>query len=438
MRHRAVGEVAGEVVADVAEGGLVEGDVDLGALTAPVALEQRGEHAERRPGAGALVDQGRADACAGAAGLAGHRDQPACRLHQRVVAGLVAERPDVAVRAHGAVDEPWVALPEGARAETELLGEPRPEALEEDVGAVDEPEQRLAAARLAERERKRALPCIGGEEHRALAVPEGRPPGPAVVAGVGTLHLDDVGAQRGQDLGAVGAGDRGGDVEHLDACEWCRSHHAHHCRSGLCEDAVVFHQMIEWVSGSNWSYAAIFAVAVIDAFFPVVPSESMVIVAGTLAGAGELNLFLVVLAAWGGAVLGDNISYGIGKWAGEHTVRRLFRHEKAHKGFDWAELQLEERGSYIILIARFIPFGRTAVTFTAGYTKGLPWHRFFRYDLVAGGVWATYATMLGYLGGKQFEEQPWKGVLLGLGIAFTVAFVIEWVRKRRAKSPMPE
>ena len=196
---------------------------------------------------------------------------------------------------------------------------------------------------------------------------------------------------------------------------------------------MVFHQMIEWVSGSNWSYAAVFAVAVLDAFFPVVPSESMVIVAGTLAGTGDLNVFLVILAAWGGAVLGDNISYGIGKWAGEHTVRRLFKHEKAHKGFDWAELQLEERGSYIILIARFIPFGRTAVTFTAGYTKGLPWHRFFRYDLVAGGVWATYATMLGYLGGKQFEEQPWKGVLLGLGIAFTVAFVIEWVRKRRAK-----
>ena len=195
----------------------------------------------------------------------------------------------------------------------------------------------------------------------------------------------------------------------------------------------MFHQMVDWVSGSNWSYAAIFGVAVIDAFFPVVPSETMVIVAGTLAGAGDLSLVLVILAAWAGAVAGDNISYGIGKWAGEHTVRRLFRHEKAHRGFDWAELQLEERGSYIILVARFIPFGRTAVTFTAGYTRGLPWHRFVRYDIVAGGLWATYATMLGYLGGKQFEEQPWKGVLLGLGIAFSVAFVIEAVRHRRAR-----
>jgi len=143
-------------------------------------------------------------------------------------------------------------------------------------------------------------------------------------------------------------------------------------------------------------------------------------------------LFVVILSAWTGAVIGDNISYGIGKFAGERTVKRLFHHPKALKGFDWAEKQLEERGSYIIIIARFIPFGRTAVTFTAGYTKGLPWHRFFRYDLVAGGLWATYATMLGYLGGKQFEEQPWKGVLVGLAIAFAVAFSVEWIRKRRA------
>lgn len=193
----------------------------------------------------------------------------------------------------------------------------------------------------------------------------------------------------------------------------------------------MFNQMIDWVSGSNWSYVAVFAVALLDAFFPLVPSESMVIVAGTLAGAGDLSLVLVILSAWAGAVAGDNISYGIGNWAGEKTVRRLFRHEKAQRGFDWAEQQLEERGSYIILIARFIPFGRTGVTFTAGYTHGMSWPLFLRYDIVAGGLWATYATMLGYLGGKQFEEQPWKGVLLGLAIAFAVAFGVEWFRRRR-------
>ena len=115
VRHGAVGEVAGEVVADVAERGLVERDVDHRALAAAAALEQRGEHPERRPGARALVDQRRADADARPAGLAGHRDQPARRLHQRVVAGLVAERPDVAVRADRAVDEPRVARPAARR-----------------------------------------------------------------------------------------------------------------------------------------------------------------------------------------------------------------------------------------------------------------------------------------------------------------------------------
>ena len=194
---------------------------------------------------------------------------------------------------------------------------------------------------------------------------------------------------------------------------------------------MVFSQAVDWISGSSWSYALVFGFALLDAFFPVVPSESLVVVAGTLAGAGDLNVFFVILAAASGAIVGDNISYGIGKFVGERTVRRLFHSEKAHRAFDWAETQLEERGSYIIVIARFIPFGRTAVTFTAGYTHGLAWHRFVRYDIVAGIIWATYATMLGYVGGKQFEEQPWKGVLLGLAIAFTVAFSVEWIRKRR-------
>ena len=118
----------------------------------------------------------------------------------------------------------------------------------------------------------------------------------------------------------------------------------------------MFNMILDWVSGSNWSYLAIFGVAVLDAFFPVVPSESAVILAGALAGSGEgLNVFLIILVAWAGAVTGDNISYGIGKWAGERTVKRLFRSEKAIRGFDWAERQLEERGSYIILVGAIHP-----------------------------------------------------------------------------------
>jgi membrane protein DedA with SNARE-associated domain len=196
----------------------------------------------------------------------------------------------------------------------------------------------------------------------------------------------------------------------------------------------VFDRLVDAVSGAWWSYPLIFGVAVVDAFFPVVPSESIVIVAGVEAGSGDLSLLLVILFAAAGAIVGDNISYGIGRYLGEHTVKRLFKSERARKGFAWAEKQLEERGAYIVVIARFIPFGRTAVTFTAGYTHGLPWHRFIRYDIVAGVVWATYAALLGYIGGSQFEEEPWKGVLLGLAIAFGVALAVELVRHHRARA----
>ena len=108
-------------------------------------------------------------------------------------------------------------------------------------------------------------------------------------------------------------------------------------------DWFSFDQFTEWVSGAWWSYPVIFAVSAIDAFFPLVPSETVVITAGVLAGAGDLTLVLVILCAAGGAILGDNISYGLGTWLGEHTVKRLFRSEKARNGFAWAEHQLETR-----------------------------------------------------------------------------------------------
>ena len=56
-----------------------------------------------------------------------------------------------------------------------------------------------------------------------------------------------------------------------------------------------FNQIADWVSGAWWSYPLIFGVAMVDAFFPVVPSETVVIIAGNLAASGDLNLGLVIL-----------------------------------------------------------------------------------------------------------------------------------------------
>jgi membrane-associated protein len=201
-------------------------------------------------------------------------------------------------------------------------------------------------------------------------------------------------------------------------------------------DWLSFDQITQWVSDAWWTYPLIFAVSAIDAFFPLVPSETVVITAGVLASSGDLNLVLVILAAAAGAIVGDNISYGIGTLVGERTIKRWFSSEKAHKRLEWAERQLDERGAYIILVARFIPGGRTAVTFASGYTHALAWHRFIRYDVVAGFVWATYAALLGYFGGKTFEEKPWLGLLLAFVVASAIAVGVEVVRHyRRRRKP---
>ena len=203
-------------------------------------------------------------------------------------------------------------------------------------------------------------------------------------------------------------------------------------------DWLDFNQISEWVSDSWWSYFVIFGVAVVDAFFPVVPSETTLVIGGTFAASGDLNLLLVILAGAAGAIVGDNISFFIGDTVGEHTVKRWFSSEKAHKRLEWAERTLDERGAYIIILGRFIPGGRTAVTFSAGYLPTFPWRRFIVYDVVAGLIWGTYGALLGYFGGKTFEENPLWGVLLALGIALSLGFVVEIVRhylQRRQATP---
>jgi membrane protein DedA with SNARE-associated domain len=203
----------------------------------------------------------------------------------------------------------------------------------------------------------------------------------------------------------------------------------------------VFDAFVDWVGGAWWSYPVIFLVSMLDAFFPVVPSETVVITGGVLASSGDLSLPLVMVCASAGAILGDNISYGIGTWLGEHTVKRLFRSDRARHGFEWAERQLEERGFYLIVIARFIPGGRTAVTFASGYTHGMTWRRFIVADVIAGVIWGTYAASLGYFGGKQFEEAPWKGLLLAFAVAVALAGTVElvrWYLKRRRRGPTVE
>ena len=150
-RDRAVGQIAREVVGDVTDRRLVQRDVDDTTLAGALALEQRGKDAEGRPRARPLVDQRRSDPHTWVARLPGDRDEPARGLHERVVARFAGERPGVPIGTHRAVDEPRVRGAESLGTEPQLLGEPGAQALQEDVRALDEPQERLASSRVPER-----------------------------------------------------------------------------------------------------------------------------------------------------------------------------------------------------------------------------------------------------------------------------------------------
>jgi membrane protein DedA with SNARE-associated domain len=197
----------------------------------------------------------------------------------------------------------------------------------------------------------------------------------------------------------------------------------------------VFHHFTELVANaSGWAYAILFVLAFLDALIPIVPSETSVITAGVVASSGDLSLPLVILFAAAGAFAGDNTSYFVGARYGTRINDRFFQSEKAQRRIAWANRQVEERGGELIVIARFIPGGRTVVTLSCG-TLGYPWRRFVLFDAIAASIWALYAALLGYLGGHAFEEQPWKGLLLAFAIALAVTGGVElsrWWKRRRS------
>ncbi len=187
--------------------------------------------------------------------------------------------------------------------------------------------------------------------------------------------------------------------------------------------------------GSVLSYAAAVIIPALDAVLPVLPSETVIITLGVAtAGSADPRIALLVLASAAGAFLGDNLSYLLGRRFGPHVERRFFRGVQGAQRRAWAERSLDRYGMPLIVVCRFVPGGRTAVTLSCGIV-GYPRRRFVVATAAAGLIWAAYSFFIGRLGGRAFEDRPWAGLLLALGITIAVSGLIEAIRRIRSARP---
>jgi membrane protein DedA with SNARE-associated domain len=182
------------------------------------------------------------------------------------------------------------------------------------------------------------------------------------------------------------------------------------------------------------SYLIAVLVPALDALIPVLPSETAVIALGVAtAGSTDPRIAVLVALAALGAFVGDNAAYLLGRRFGPAVSRWIFAGERGARRHAWAQRSLAEYGTRIIVACRFIPGGRTAVTLTCGLI-GYPRRSFILGTGLAGVLWASYAFLIGRLGGRVFEGRPWAGLLVGLALTVVVSGVIEAVRRLRGRA----
>ncbi|WP_432511843.1 DedA family protein [Kineococcus sp. SYSU DK001] len=188
-------------------------------------------------------------------------------------------------------------------------------------------------------------------------------------------------------------------------------------------------------AGAPWVLAVVLCLSALDAFVPPLPSESIVIgLSAIAADTGHPDRWALFACAAAGAFAGDNLTYAMGR----HSPLRgwVAGHPRLERAFTRAARELDRRGAFAVLAARYVPIGRTAVNLTAGAVR-FPRARFVPLSAVAALTWAAYSVAIGSLAGHWVESTPLVGAALGIVIALALGFVVDLVLNRVVRSRTP-
>jgi membrane protein DedA with SNARE-associated domain/membrane-associated phospholipid phosphatase len=175
----------------------------------------------------------------------------------------------------------------------------------------------------------------------------------------------------------------------------------------------------------GWAYGLAAAAAFLEtgAFIGLVlPGETVVVLAGAVAGQGATLIWLTILVVWIGAFAGDSTSFAIGRWLGrDFALRHGARLGITHERLDQVERYFERYGGRTIVIGRFIGFVRALAPFTAG-ASAMRYRVYLPYGIAGTGLWAAAFCLLGYFLSAHVNEAVhiagrvgfWLGVLAAL------------------------
>ena len=184
----------------------------------------------------------------------------------------------------------------------------------------------------------------------------------------------------------------------------------------------------------SFGYWTVLVIVGLESLGVPMPGETTLVAAAIYAGATHrVSIGLVILAAIGGAILGDNIGYTIGHWGGYRLLVRYGRYVR----LDEAKVKLGRyiflrHGSKVVFFGRFVSVLRTYAAFLAGTTR-MPWWRFFTFNAAGGILWASIYGVGAYLLGRQLDRltRPADIAVAIIAAVLIVAFLIFLARNEK-------
>jgi membrane-associated protein len=174
------------------------------------------------------------------------------------------------------------------------------------------------------------------------------------------------------------------------------------------EDLLVIDTIIEWLRpaySGPLAYLLMAGIIFLDraAFTGLfIPGELFVALGGVFAGRGELSVAPVIVIAALAGILGETVSYWLGRRYGARIVKHLPLANRIDKHLDETKDFLRRHGGKTVFIARYVSVVGTFMPFVAGMSE-MPFGRFLVFDVAAITLWATAVTLLGYFLNSQIH-----------------------------------